>query len=122
MASVAEKVAFVKHDVIELNDKFHNKKLLGDSFYKQLMQAGFAYRQCALVEVFPDSGNTYCGAVIKQDGKVFEFDIDLDDPDYSLFKDVSESFEKIRKERSKTKPWQKELVTYEFFKSIALAD
>ena len=63
------KAELMKEELVELNDKFHNKKLIGDTFYRQLMQAGFAYSQCILISIFPDGGNTFCGQIIRQDAR-----------------------------------------------------
>ena len=39
-----------------------------------------------LVDVFPDSDNTYCGSLIDQGGYYKKFDVDCDISDYSEIK------------------------------------
>jgi len=111
----AKKRESVKEELVELNDKFHKKALLNESFYKQLMQNGFAYHQCLLVHIFPDSSNTYCGKIIRQDGHVIEFDVDLDFGGYSAWEDVTDDFQEVWKKNKITQPWLKEVVAYNLF-------
>jgi len=115
MKDISEKNESVRSEIVELNQRFHDKELLSDSFYEQLLKLGFVYCQCVLVNIFPDSGNTYCGIIIKQDGSVLEFDVDLDTPGCSRFSDITDSFQKMRTERSKTKSWKKVLIAFDFF-------
>lgn len=111
----AKKVDSVKEELIELNEKFHKKLLVNEVFYKQLMKNGFSYHQCLLVSIFPDSSNTYCGKLIRQDGCVFEFDIDLDTAAYSSWEDVTGSFRELCEKNKVEKPWLKEVVAYDLF-------
>ena len=113
-----KQIESVKSELAELNNKFHDKSLLTDSFYKQLMQAGFAYSQCILVSIFPDSSNTYCGQIIRQDGNVVEFDIDLDSAEYSSWKDITDDFRKTCEKNSRAKPWLKEVVAFNLFHEL----
>ncbi|MGC3875394.1 hypothetical protein ACPF7Z_19315 [Halomonas sp. GXIMD04776] len=111
----SKKVDSVKEELIELNEKLHKKLLVNENFYKQLMQKGFAYHQCLLVSLFPDSSNTYCGKLIRQDGSVFEFDIDLDSAEYSSWEDVTGSFRELYERNKVGKPWLKDVVAYDLF-------
>ncbi len=115
MSNEVKKVESATEEIAELNRKFHGKLLLSDEFYKQLMQAGFAYRQCLLMSVFPDSANTYCGKIIKQDGDVIEFDIDLDNSEYSSWENVTADFRGLYEKNRNAKPWIKEVVGYDLF-------
>ena len=74
----------------ELNTLFSQRKLANASFYAQLMSAGFLYQQSTLLEFFPDGDGTFCGFIVRQDGRVFRFDIDVDVPSASEFEDVSD--------------------------------
>lgn len=118
MNNEVKKIESVTGDLVELNRKFHDKLLLSGDFYKQLMQAGLAYRQCLLVSIFPDSANTYCGKVIKQDGDVIEFDIDLDNSKYSSWDNITVSFRELYEKNRDTKPWLKDVVAYELFSKL----
>jgi hypothetical protein len=115
-----KKLESVKEELIELNDKFHKKLLVTDAFYKQLMQSGFDYRHCLLVSIFPDSSNTYCGKLIRQDGNVFEFDIDLDSAEYSSWEDVTYSFQEFCERNKAAKPWLKEVVASNLFNELRI--
>lgn len=109
------KVESVRNDLIELNKKFYEKSLLPEAFYKQLMQAGFAYSQCVVISIFPDGSNTYCGKLISQEDSVIEFDVDLDSCEYSSWEDVTDTFRKTYKENEKSKPWATEVVAYDLY-------
>ena len=115
MSNETKKIKSVSDELIELNRKFNERLLLTDEFYKQLMQAGFAYNQCVLVSIFPDSSNTYCGKIIKQDGDVIDFYIDLDDLESSSFENITTSFMQLYEKNHNAKPWLKEVVAYDFF-------
>lgn len=115
MTNETKKIKSVSDELIELNRKFNERLLLTDEFYKQLMQAGFAYNQCILVSIFPDGSNTYCGKIIKQDGGVIDFDIDLDDLKFSSFENITKSFMQLYEKNHNVKPWLKEVVAYDLF-------
>lgn len=118
MGMGTKKVESVKEELVELNDKFHKKQLVGDTFYKQLMQAGFAYSQCILISIFPDGGNTYCGQIIRQDGNVIKFDIDLDSAEYSCWENITDSFNRLYDKDKLAKPWLKEVVAYSLYREL----
>lgn len=109
------KEQIVKEELVELNHKFHKRLLGTEAFYKQLILNGIAYRQCLLVSVYPDSSNTYCGKVIRQDGNVIEFDVDLDTPEYSSWNDVTNSYREWYEKNKAAKPWLREVVAYNLF-------
>ena len=79
----------------ELNSKFHSKQHIAPGIYQQLMKSGFLHQKSFLVAVFPDGSNTYCGKIIKENGLVFNFDID--NPSSSSFSDITEDFMKKAK-------------------------
>lgn len=90
--SVMTKQKINEKEIKELNNKFHNKKLLSKSFYKQLSDFGFNYKECLLLYIIPDSANTYFGQIISGDGLVWEFDIDLDYYKNSKWDDITKEF------------------------------
>lgn len=96
------KIDIMENETLKLNESFHDKSLLNESFYSQLVQKGFKYTKCVLVSIFPDSSNTYCGIIIKQDGSIFEFDLDLDSPKFSIWEDITNDFTSnyIKKKRN----------------------
>lgn len=112
----ANKIEVIKKEIVELNSKFHTEQLLTDVFYKQLIQSGFLFKQCLLISIFPDGSNTYCGQIIRQDGHIFTFDVDLDSSEYSLWKDVTEDFFQTCEKNKAIKPWLKEIVAYRIFR------
>ena len=115
MSAEARKIELTKKEVIDINTKFHQKTLLESEFYRQLMQAGFVYSQCILISIFPDGGNTYCGKIIRQDGRVIEFDIDFDASGYSIWTDITDTFHEVYEKNKNSKPWMKEVVAYDLF-------
>lgn len=105
-------------ELIELNSKFHNQTILTDEFYRQLVQAGFLYRQSILISIVPDGSNTFFGQLIQQDGDVVEFDVDLDCEDYSSWKDVTDSFRQVIEKHRRNKSWSREAVAYSLFEKL----
>jgi hypothetical protein len=121
MDKEAKKVEVVKKEIVELNTKFHDKQLLSGGFYKQLMQSGFVCKQCLLISIFPDGTNTYCGQIIRQDGHVFDFDIDLDSSEYTSWKDITENFRETYGKNKINRPWLKEVVADKMFGELRLS-
>lgn len=112
------KVDKAKAIATELNKEFHGKSIISNEFYQQLEDNDFTVSQCILIGFFPDSGDTYCGKIIKQDGRIFEFDVSLGSPDYSIWDDITVEFCDWYKRNYKSKPWEEEIVAYEMFKSM----
>lgn len=98
----------------ELNILFSQRKLASASFYEQLMSAGFLYQRSTLLEFFPDGGGTFCGVIVRQDNKVFRFDIDVDVPTFSEFEDVSDE----RKIKSLSKELRRKLKAMGVLKNV----
>lgn len=71
-----------------------------------------------LISIFPDGSNTYCGKIIRQDGRVIEFDIDFDDSDYSIWTDITDTFHDAYEKHKNSKPWMKEVVAYDLFHEL----
>lgn len=82
------------------------------------MQAGCAYYTSILISLVPDGGNTYFGRIIRQDGQVFDFDLDLDTPRMSSWRDVTNEFRQICGRNRTTKPWSEEVVASELFREL----
>lgn len=116
----SKKIALMLKELVELNNSFHQKRLIGDAFYVQLIQEGFIYLQCVLISIFPDSSNTYCGQIIRQDGNVIKFDIDLDSQARSSWEDITNEFKKLFEDHKITKPWSKEVIAYNLFCEMGL--
>jgi hypothetical protein len=98
----------------ELNQRFCARELLGEAFYVEMRARGFIHAQCVLVSIAPDGSNTYFGRIIRQDGRVFDFDVDLDDSAFSSWIDVTEKFERDLRAR-RFKPWSPELLAHAEF-------
>jgi len=112
------KVSRTKNEICELNEKFHSKELLSQDFYIQLDRKGIVLASSVLVYLIPDGDNTYLGKIIRQDGDIVAFDLDLDDEKYSEWKNVTEEFLNEFRVKSKNQPWLESIVAYEYFKSI----
>jgi hypothetical protein len=107
----SQRVEAAAQALAELNRRFRARELLGEAFYVEMMARGFAYPECVLVSVMPDGSNTYVGRIIRQDGRAFDFDVDLDDSALSSWTDVSESFEQDLA-AGRFKPWSPELLAH----------
>jgi hypothetical protein len=76
------------------------------------MQQGFAYATSTLVSLVPDGANTFTGKMIRQDGRVFEFDVDVDSPEFTTWRDVTDEFQDGLR-TGRTKPWSAERLAYD---------
>lgn len=114
----SKKLDFVRGGIIELNDKFQKRELGNGDFYKFFSDNGFIVSRCTLVSLFPDGNGTYCGKVIRQDGRVFNFDMDINSGDDSFMEDITDDFLVIYRENRESKPWLIEVVSYDLFNEI----
>lgn len=112
------KVDQARLDLRELNEKFRSGTVIGEEFYSQLRMQGFEPEKCVLVDVVPDGHRTYIGSIIAQDGSVWRFDLYLDDPGMSEWKNISESFQRERKSLQRAKPWSRIVIACELFESL----
>jgi hypothetical protein len=113
-----KKTELVEEKLVEINKKFHEKQLVDESFYQQLLQQGFVYRHSLLVSIFPDSSNTYFGKIIRQDGNVFEFDVDLDEAECSSWHEITADFREYYEKNKRVKPWLVEVVASKLFNEL----
>ncbi|MGM8225395.1 hypothetical protein ACSV5M_02345 [Cellvibrio sp. ARAG 10.3] len=90
-------------ELLDLNEKFHCKKLLPEEFYNQLINKEIAYKNSFLISIFPDGNETYCGLIITQDKQIFEFDLDLRDSKYSNWINKTEDFQQKIAKNKKSK-------------------
>ncbi|MCY0964083.1 hypothetical protein [Parathalassolituus penaei] len=77
------KLERARKSIKELNCRFHNLEFSPDGIYRELEKLGVDIQGSILIEIFPDSGDTYVGKMIDQDGKLLAFDIDCSDPKFS---------------------------------------
>ena len=80
----------------ELNYRFHDLELSPDGIYRELEKLGVDIQRSILIEIFPDSGDTYVGRIINQDSNLLAFDVDCSDSKFSAV--VQIPFPKL-------KPW-----------------
>jgi transposase len=102
----------------ELNERFRSGHLIGKSFYAQLGLHGCDPSRSVLVTVVPEGSNTFSGQIIKQDGSVVTFDIDLDSPELSRWEDCSQDFQQERQGLVHSRPWAESVVAFELFQEI----
>lgn len=93
-----------------LNERFRSERLLSASFYEQIRGKGIEPHESVLVRLTPDGANTYFGQVIRQDGTVFDFDIDLDLPAHSKWVETTAEFENSYRRFAHSKPWREEVL------------
>lgn len=96
-----------------LNKRFHCKEMVTEEFYNQLINFGLIISKCFLVKLIEEGSNTYFGIIISQTGNFIEFDIDLDNAQYSTFEDITENV--LTKIKS---PKSVEMVAYKIFKEM----
>lgn len=75
-----------KHSLKLLNQKFHALAIEPYAIYQELLLLGVDIQKSLLIDLCPDSGNTYCGSLIDQNGDYKEFDIDCDMSELSELK------------------------------------
>lgn len=80
----------------EINCRFHNLEFSPDGIYRELEKLGIDIQGSILVEFYPDSGDTYVGKIINQEGKLLAFDIDCTDSKFSAVMQIP---------FPKSKPW-----------------
>ena len=104
--------------LLEVNDRFWRRGLLGPAFYAQLGEHGFDCARSLLVVAVPEGSNTYSGNIIRQDGRVFEFDVDLDLPHLSQWEDITQSFLNKCRRLEPVEPWADPVVALALFGEI----
>jgi hypothetical protein len=105
-----------RQELVELNERFRSRHLLSKSFYAQLEQHGCDTQRSVLVELVPDGASTYSGKLIRQDGTVLSFDIDLDSPDMSKWDDVTRSFQAESRRLQRSRPRARPVIAYELLR------
>lgn len=93
----------IRDELIDLNDKFRSLELFPLEFYRQISHKNVDVASSVLVDVLPDSSNTYIGRLIDQEDNIWSFDIDLDNASYSEWDDITEGFCRLLKEPSADK-------------------
>jgi len=84
-------------------------------FYEQLTERGCDVDECVLVRLVPDGADTFFGTVIRQDGRVFDFDLVLEDSRGSEWEEKTERFLREYETHQKSKPWMPGVVAYRMF-------
>lgn len=100
-----------------LNQEFHARALVDERLYQQLEARRCVVAACVLVSICPEGGDTYFGQIIRQDGRVFEFDLSLDAPANAEWVDKTHEFLAAYRRHAKTKPWLEMVVAYQAFQA-----
>ncbi len=82
----------LRSDIEELNRKYFNKTLLNESFYDQLSNNGIFPENSMLINMYPDSSNTYIVELFTNSLTVLRLDLDLDFPEYSIIENITDEF------------------------------
>ena len=109
------KVSKARTLLIDQNQEFHEMRMLPPSFYDLLKDKNFEYLRCVLVNVFPDDFNSYCSRIIRQDGRIFKFDLEMNEKEYSIWEDVTGEFLETYNRINKSKPWSDEVIAVQMF-------
>ena len=99
----------------DLNARFRSGEMVVSRFYAQLTERGCEVDKCVLVKLVPDGAETYFGTVIRQDGRIFEFDLALTDSSASDWEEKTGDFLREFERAQKSKPWMPEVVAYRMF-------
>jgi hypothetical protein len=89
--------------------------MVDSRFYIQIAERGCEVDKCVLVKIVPDGADTYFGTIIRQDGRIFEFDLALADSSASDWEETTEDFLREFERAQKSKPWRPEVVAYRMF-------
>jgi hypothetical protein len=116
METITQARARIACDV--LNESFQQKKILDSSFYLMLNEMGFELPFSVLVSICPDGQGTFFGHVIRQDGKVYRFDADLNHPHLTECSDVTDKFTSDIKTK-RYKFWSQEQIAYNLFLELS---
>src|SRR5262245_260919 len=107
-----------RKQIKDLNSSFWTGVVLGNpddsaNLNRQLEQLGIVIRKSVLIDLFPDGENQFEGRLIRQDGQICSFSIDLED---SASAGLSVETEKLDRT---LKPWSPEILAREFFLEIS---
>jgi hypothetical protein len=116
------KVKATQREILELNEKFSQRKLFGESFNETFERNGVDCKRSVLVKVIPEGSGTYTGRVIQQEGKVLKFDIDLEAADLSEWEDVTKESIADYERMLKARPWDEIVVAYQLFLACRNSD
>ncbi len=72
---------------MDLETRFEETR---ESVLRRLAERGFELNRSVLIELFPDSETTFCGEIVRQDGRVFSFDIDLEHAGHDSVTDITD--------------------------------
>jgi len=110
---LCNKINKIKVSLSELNYKYYEKELLTESFYSQLKSKGIFPENSMLIDLYPDSSNTYIVDIITKDMKIIKLDLDLDSPDHTICEDITKEYMKKAKKLN-----SKEHIALELYKEV----
>ncbi len=107
-----------RKQIQDLNSAFWSEVVLGNpgdsaNLNRQLEQLGIVIRKSVLIDVFPDGENQFEGRLIRQDGKICGFSVDLEDP-------ASADLQVEGEPRPQAlPPWSAEMLAREIFAEVS---
>ncbi len=114
-SSTGIKVDQAAREHADLNQRFRDGELLDKRFYAQLSERGCVVNECVLVNLVPDGDETYFGTIIRQDGRVFDFDLALANSSGSEWDDKTEPFLHDYDRDRRSQPWLPNVIAYGMF-------
>ena len=107
--------------LLKFNKSYWDESLMPVSFYNALREFGIEIGKSVMVNLIPDGDNTYVGGIIRQDGSLFEFDLDLVEPENNTWEEVPNKSNKSSKlpQHTKTRPWDDIVLANELFSKIS---
>ncbi|WP_444944358.1 hypothetical protein ACJJIK_04570 [Microbulbifer sp. ZKSA006] len=105
-----------RNNIRELNVRYQGRAVAPVGFYNELERFGVILDRSVLISIIPDSGSTFIGSLINQNGNVCSFDIDYEFTQYSKF-DVELESEQCfkRPQHTKQKPWDDKVLAFELY-------
>ena len=120
-----------KKTIRSLNIDFHEKRaisifdfrhedrdLMNTEFYRIMEKKEINYRKSILLEIFPDSGDTFAGELISQYGKVLKFDLDVFDENYFEVHDITDQYKPENRKNVEDVPWFNAMAGFELFHEL----
>jgi hypothetical protein len=104
-----------RQEFAEFNRRFKSGLILDERLYIALEVEGIDFHKSTLVDLFPDSGDTYVGTIILESGKIMKFDISLGNPSENKWNDISIEYQHKYKVSKKHHPFERHVVAYEYF-------
>lgn len=114
----SRRVEEAERELRNLNIAFQSGSIKLPWFAEVLSRIGYQRSDVMIVEVTPDSEGSFFGLAFTQDDRFLEFDLDADDPSFSVITDETVSINNRIRAKLRHKPWSPERVAIRLKKEI----